>query len=50
MRARLVMRARIDASMFCTLPMQMGLPWCSLSASTSRPSSSAALYSSSHQL
>ena len=49
-RARLVMRARMAASTFCTLPMQMGLPWCSLRASTSKPISSAAWYSSSQWL
>ena len=43
---RLVIRARIAASTFITLPMQNGLPWCSLSATPSKPSSSARTYSS----
>jgi hypothetical protein len=43
---RSVIRARIEASTFMTLPMQNGLPWCSLRATPSKPSSSARTYSS----
>lgn len=35
-----VMRARMLASTFMTLPMQKGLPWCSFRATPSKPSSS----------
>ena len=39
--ARLVMRARMAASTFMTLPMQKGELWCSLSMKPSKPISSA---------
>ena len=39
--ARLVMRARMEASTFMAPPMQNGVPWCSLSMRPSKPISSA---------
>ena len=44
--ARLVMRARMEASTFMAPPMQKGVPWCSLSIRPSKPISSAYSFSS----
>ena len=46
----LVLRARIAASKFMVAPRQVGVLWCSLSISPSKPTSSQYSYSSRYSL